>query len=149
MDSKSNIRTALDDGKGQQQGIRRNDNGDGRHDDGKGQQGNRRHDNGDGRNDDGKGQQGDRRHNNSNGWHDNWRHNDKAMARGSRAIGGTTAVMGGTTTVTGGKTTGGTMMARGRKWQQHHHHQRTNCSTIMNTFASPDNLDLFKLIYSI
>ena len=30
-----------------------------------------------------------------------------------------------------------------------HHHQRTNRSTIVRTFTSPDNLDLFKLIYSI
>ena len=78
------------------------------------------------------------------------------MARGSRATGGMVTVTGGTTmatggrtTVTGGTTMGGTMMARGRKWQQHHHHQHTNRSTIVNTFTSPDNLDLFKLIYSI
>ena len=48
-------------GKGQQ-GVRRHDNADGRHDNGKGQQGDMRHDDGDGRHDDGKGQQGDRRH---------------------------------------------------------------------------------------
>jgi hypothetical protein len=35
-----------------------------------------------------------------------------------------------------------------RKRQQHHHHQQhTSCRTIVNTFTSPDNLDLF--IYSI
>jgi len=71
------------------------------------------------------------------------------MARGSRATGGTTTVTGGTTTATGGTTTGGAMTARVRKRQQQHHHQRTNRSTIVNTFTSPDNLDLFKLIYSI
>ena len=71
------------------------------------------------------------------------------MARGSRAIGGTMMVTGGTMMVTGGTMTGGTTTARGRKRQQHHHHQRTNGSTIVNTFTSPDNLDLFKLIYSI
>ncbi len=68
------------------------------------------------------------------------------LARGSRATGGTTMVTGGKTTVTGGMTTGGTTTARGRKRQQQHHHQRTNGSTIVNTFSSPDNLDLFKLI---
>jgi hypothetical protein len=71
------------------------------------------------------------------------------MARGSRATGGTTMVTGGTTTATGGTTTGSTTTARGRKRQQYHHHQRTNGSTIVNTFTSPDNFDLFKLIYSI
>ena len=29
-----------------------------------------------------------------------------------------------------------------RKRQQHHHHQHTSCRTIVNTFTSPDNLDL-------
>jgi len=58
-------------------------------------------------------------------------------------------VTGGMRMATGGMITGGTMMARGRKRQQHHHHQRTNGSTIVNTFTSPDNLDLLKLIYSI
>jgi hypothetical protein len=76
------------------------------------------------------------------------------MARGSRVTGGTTMVTGGTTkatggTTTGGTTTGGTTTARGRKRQEHHYHQCTNSSTIVNTFTSPDNLDLFKLIYSI
>ncbi len=71
------------------------------------------------------------------------------MARGSRATDGMTTVTGGMTTATGGTMMVGTMMARSRKWQQHHHHQRTNRSTIVNTFTSPDNLDLFKLIYSI
>jgi hypothetical protein len=32
-----------------------------------------------------------------------------------------------------------------RKRQQHHHHQHTSCRTIVNTFTSPDNLDLFNL----
>jgi hypothetical protein len=59
------------------------------------------------------------------------------------------AVMGGTTMATGGTATSGTMMAKGRKRQHHHYHQRTNRSTIVNIFTSPDNLDLFKLIYSI
>jgi len=58
-------------------------------------------------------------------------------------------VTGGMAKATGGTTTGGTTMARGRKRQQHHHHQRTNGSTIVNMFTSPDNLDLFKLVYSI
>ncbi len=71
------------------------------------------------------------------------------MARGSRATGGMTTAMGGTTMATGGTTTGGTRTARGRKRQQHHHHQRTNGSTIVRMFTSPDNLDLFILIYSI
>jgi hypothetical protein len=84
------------------------------------------------------------------------------MARGSRATGGTTTVLGGMMTVTGstttmmggmttvrGGTTGGTMTARGRKRQQQHHHQPTNRSTIARMFTSQDNLDLFKLIYSI
>jgi hypothetical protein len=32
-----------------------------------------------------------------------------------------------------------------RKRHQHHYHQRTNDSTIVNTFTSPDNLDLLNL----
>jgi hypothetical protein len=32
-----------------------------------------------------------------------------------------------------------------RKRQQQHHHQRTNGSTNVKTFTSPDNLDLFNL----
>jgi hypothetical protein len=60
------------------------------------------------------------------------------MARGSRVIGGTTTVTGGTTKATSGIMTGGTTTARGRKWQQHHHDQRTNRSTIVRTFTSPD-----------
>jgi hypothetical protein len=32
-----------------------------------------------------------------------------------------------------------------RKRQQHHHHQHTSCCTIVNTFTSPDILDLFNL----
>jgi 3-oxoacyl-ACP reductase-like protein len=32
-----------------------------------------------------------------------------------------------------------------RKRQQQHHHQHTSCRTIVNTFTSPDNLDLFNL----
>ena len=71
------------------------------------------------------------------------------MARGSTATGGTTMVTGGTMTVTGGTTMGGMTTARDRKRQQHHHNQHTNSSTSVNTFTSPDNLDLFKLIYSI
>ena len=70
------------------------------------------------------------------------------MARGSRATGGKATVTGGMTTVTGGMATGGTTTARGRKRQQHPHYQRTNRSTIVRTFTSPD-LDLFKLMYSI
>ena len=79
-----------------------------------------------------------------------------ATARGSRASGGMTTatgstitVTGGTMTATGGITAGGTTTAGGRKRQQQHHHQRTNHSTIVRTFTSPDNLDLFKLIYRI
>jgi hypothetical protein len=34
-----------------------------------------------------------------------------------------------------------------RKRQQHHHQQHTSCRTIVNTFTSPDNLDLFNLQY--
>ena len=60
------------------------------------------------------------------------------MARGSRATGGTTTVTDGTMTATGGMRTGSTMTARGRKRQQQHHHQRTNRSTIVRTFTSPD-----------
>jgi len=60
---------------------------------------------------------------------------DTMMARGSRVTGGTTMVTGGTMTATGGKTMGVTPMARGRKSQQHHHYQRTNCSTIVRTFT--------------
>jgi hypothetical protein len=33
--------------------------------------------------------------------------------------------------------------------QQRHHQQLTNGSTILKTFMYPNNLDLFKLIYSI
>jgi hypothetical protein len=29
-----------------------------------------------------------------------------------------------------------------KRQQQHHHHQHTSCRTIVNTFTSPDNLDL-------
>jgi len=92
---------------------------------------------------------GDGRHNDGDGRQDNWRHDGTTMARGSRVS--TTMVTGDTTTATGGTTTmtGGTTTARGRKRQQHHHHQRTNRSTIVNTFTSPDNLILFKLICSI
>jgi hypothetical protein len=36
-----------------------------------------------------------------------------------------------------------------RQKQQRHHQQLTNGSTILKTFTCPDNLDLFKLIYSI
>jgi hypothetical protein len=32
-----------------------------------------------------------------------------------------------------------------RKRQQQHHHQHTSCRTILNTFTSPDNLDLINL----
>jgi hypothetical protein len=63
------------------------------------------------------------------------------------ATAGKTMATGGTTT--GGTTTGGTTTARGRKKQQHHHHQHTNHSNIVRMFTSPDNVDLFKLIYSI
>ena len=138
-----------------------------RRDNSKGKQVDRGRDDGDERHnngwhDDATGKQGDRQH-------------DETMtARGSRATGGMTAATGGTTTATGGTTMsrgsrakrrhddgdgrhdnfdrrhddGHTTTARGRKRQQHHH-QRTNRSTIVNTFTSPDNLDLFKLIYSI
>ena len=58
-------------------------------------------------------------------------------------------VTGGMAKATGGTTTGSMTAARGRKRQQHHHHQCTNGSTIVNKFTSPDNLDLFKLIYRI
>ena len=77
------------------------------------------------------------------------------MATGGTTTGGMTIARdsratGGTTTATDGTPTGGTTTARGRKRQHHHHHhQRTNHSTIVRTFTSPDNLDLFKLIYSI
>ena len=59
-------------------------------------------------------------------------------ARGSRATGGMTMAAGGTMTTTGGTTTGGTTTARDQKRQQQHHHQRTNGSTIVRTFTSPD-----------
>jgi hypothetical protein len=36
-----------------------------------------------------------------------------------------------------------------RQKQQRHDQQLTNGSTIFKTFTCPDNLDLFKLIYSI
>ena len=65
-------------------------------------------------------------------------------AMGSRVTGGTTTGTGGTTTVTGGMAT-----ARGRKRQHYHHHQRTNRGTIVNTFTSPDNSDLFKHLLDI
>ena len=58
------------------------------------------------------------------------------MARGSMATGSTATVTGGTTM--DGTTMDGTTMARGRKRQQHHNHQRTNRSTIVRTFTSPD-----------
>jgi hypothetical protein len=32
-----------------------------------------------------------------------------------------------------------------RKRHQHHHQQHTSCRTIVNTFTSSDNLDLFNL----
>jgi hypothetical protein len=32
-----------------------------------------------------------------------------------------------------------------RKRQQQQHHQHTSCRTIVKTFTSPDNLDLFNL----
>ena len=68
------------------------------------------------------------------------------MARGSRATGGmttatgskTTAATGGTTMARGSRATGGPTTARGRKRQQHHHYQRTNGSTIVRKFTSPD-----------
>jgi hypothetical protein len=51
---------------------------------------------------------------------------------------------------TGGMTMCVTTTARGRKrQQQHHHHQRTNGSTTVRMLTSPDNLDVFILIYSI
>jgi hypothetical protein len=117
----------------EKQGNMRHNNSDGRHDNSKGQHG------------DGKRQQGDRRHDDGGGWHDETggtMTGGTTMAKGSRATG---CMM----TVTGGTTTGVTMTARGRKRQQHHHHQRTNRSTIVRTFTSPDNLDFFKLVYSI
>jgi hypothetical protein len=37
-----------------------------------------------------------------------------------------------------------------RKRQQHHHHQHTSCRTIVNTFTSPDNLDLlFNTVFDV
>jgi hypothetical protein len=71
------------------------------------------------------------------------------MARGSRATGSMPTALVGTTTVTGGTTTGSTATTRDRKRQQQHHYQCTNGSTIVRTFTSPENLDLFKLIYTI
>ena len=73
------------------------------------------------------------------------------VARGSRATGGMRRVTGGMTTGTGGTTTvtGGMTTARGRKRQHYHHHQRTNRGTIVNTFTSPDNSDLFKHLLDI
>ncbi len=71
----------------------RNDNGDGRHDDGKGQNGEGRHDNGNGRHNDGKGQQGDGQHNDGNG-----RHDEAARQRRRTETVGTTTATGGTTT---------------------------------------------------
>jgi hypothetical protein len=38
-----------------------------------------------------------------------------------------------------------TVVHCGRKRQQQHHHQRTNGSTNVKTFTSPDDLDLFNL----
>jgi hypothetical protein len=58
--------------------------GDGRHDDGKGQQGDRRHDDGDGWNNDGKGQQGNRRHDNGDGQHNNGQYGDGKRQQGDR-----------------------------------------------------------------
>ena len=123
------------------------------HGEGKRQQGNRLHNDSDGQHNYGMGQQGDkrqddgdRRHDDGHGRHNDWRHDD---GKGHQGDSGTMMVTGGTTTVTGGTMTGGTTMARGRQRQQHHLHQSTNRSTIARTFTSPDNLDLFKLIYSI
>ncbi len=62
---------------------------------------------------------------------------------GSSSIGGSVAAAAGAATVA--IVVELTVVHCLRKMQQQHHHQRTNGSTNMKTFTSPDNLDLFNL----